>query len=199
MIGLIDTVCYENGKFQRLELHNNRINRSRKDLFGLNDELQIEGYLSVPSCLESEIVKCRITYSSEIEKIEYEKYVMKPIHSLKLINGDHIDYAYKYSDRSQLTQLFQSKGEADDILIVRAGFITDTSYANIVFLKEGAWITPSAPLLNGTRRESYLRSGRITIALIRPEDLAQFSEARIINAMIPLEQSPIIKIQNICG
>lgn len=197
MVRLIDTICYENGKFQRIELHNERVNRSRRDLFGLKDELQIENHLTIPSNLESEIVKCRITYSSEIEKIEYEKYVMKPIHSLKLIYGDHVDYAYKYSDRSQLIQLSQSKGEADDILIVREGFITDTSYANIVFLKEGTWITPSTPLLNGTRLESYLGSGRITIALIRPEDLAQFSEARIINAMISLEQSPIIPIKNI--
>ena len=197
MLRLIDTVCYEDGRFQRLDLHNERVNRSRRDLFGLKDELQIEDYLSIPSDLEGETVKCRITFSEAIEKIEYEKYVMRPIRSLKLINGDNFDYSYKYSDRSILTSLFQLRGNADDILIVKEGLITDTSYANIVFLKDGTWNTPSTPLLNGTRRESYLMSGKITTTPLRPEDMEQYSEARIINAMISLEQSPIIPIENI--
>lgn len=197
MPNLIDTICYENGRFQRLDLHNERINRSRKDLFGIKDELQIKDYLSIPSALIADKVKCRITYGENIEKIDYERYEMKLIHSLKLINGDHIDYAYKYSDRSFLNDLFRLKENADDILIVKDGFITDTSYANIVFLKDGIWTTPSTPLLKGTRRESYLKSGEITISQLQPKDLNQFLEARIINAMISLEQSPIIQIQNI--
>lgn len=197
MIQLIDTICYENGELHRLNLHDERINRSRKELFGSNSELHVGDFIQIPVDLINEKVKIRVTYSADIEKVEYEKYVMRPIHSLKLINGDHIDYSYKYSDRSLLNNLFRQRGNADDILIVKNGFITDTSYANIVFLKDGIWVTPSTPLLKGTRRESYLLSAKISVATLRPEDLQDYSEARIINAMISLEQSPDIPIENI--
>jgi len=197
MLQLIDTICYENGELHRLNLHDERISRSRKELFGSNNKLNISDFIQIPLDLINEKVKIRVTYSAEIEKVEYEKYVMRPFHSLKLINGDHIDYSYKYSDRSILNDLFLQRGNADDILIIKDGFITDTSYANIVCLKDGIWFTPSTPLLKGTRRESYLLSAKISSILIRPEDLEHYSEARIINAMISLEQSPGIRIENI--
>lgn len=194
---LIETVCYENDELLHSDLHNERLNCSRKNLFGLNDELKIENEIHIPSYLNGETVKCRVIYKTRIEKIEYEKYVIRPVKFLKLVECNNIEYAYKYADRSQLTSLCLLRGKADDILIVKEGYITDTSYANIVFLKDGSWITPINPLLKGIRRESYIRSGRILPVLIRPEDLSQFSEARIINAMISLKQSPIVAIQNI--
>ena len=49
----------------------------------------------------------------------------------------------------------------------------------------------------GTRLRSYLEQGRITPTLLRPEDLSSFSEARIINAMISIEKSPVIPISEI--
>ena len=197
MLYLIETICYEHGELQSLDLHDERINRSRNDLFGLSDELHVNDFIQVPLALHDQKVKVRITYSTGIDKIEYEKYSFRPIQSLKLIKCDDIEYGYKYADRTLLNKLFRLKEDADDILIIKEGFITDTSHANIVLFKDGIWVTPSNPLLKGTRRESYLRSGRLTTALIRPEDLDLYTEARIINAMISFEQSPAIPITNI--
>jgi len=119
MLYLIDTICYKNGELQSLDLHNERINRSRKDLFGLKDELHVSDFIQVPSALHDQKVKIRITYSKGIEKIEYEKYSIKRIRSLKLIVCDNIEYGYKYDDRTLLNNLFQLKEDADDILIVK--------------------------------------------------------------------------------
>jgi len=114
-----------------------------------------------------------------------------------MVVDDTIDYNYKYADRTKLNSLFNLRRQSDDILIVRNGMITDTSYANIVFKKKDKWYSPLNPLLKGTRIGSYLREGRVTPALLRPSDLPLFSEARIVNAMISIADSPVITIGNI--
>lgn len=197
MLKLIDTISYENGKCNNLDSHNERINRSRRELMGIDVEINIENYIQVPDDLKEDKVKCKVLYGKDIEGIRYQKYVQKSVQSLKMVACDQIRYEYKYADRSLLNDLLQYKKDADDILIIKRGYITDISYANIIFLKEGVWITPENPLLRGTRCESYLRSGKLKQTLIRPEDLEGFSEARIINAMISLGQSPVIQIKSI--
>ncbi len=193
----IETICYSKGQFQRIDLHNVRCNRTRHHFFGPMPDIQLELILIVPACLKDETVKCSITYGKDILGIEYTKYRIRPVQSIQLVFDDSIEYAFKYADRTKLNQLFGSRGQTDDILIVKYGFITDTSYANIVFQKSGKWYSPQNPLLYGTRIDSYFRQSRVTPALLRPEDLHLFSEARIVNAMIAIEDSPVIPIENI--
>ena len=193
----IETICYEQGSFQRIGLHNERCNLTRNHFFGLQPNLQLELYLTVPAHLKNETVKCSFTYGIEIIGITYELYKIRPVSSLQLVNDNAIDNSFKYADRTKLNALFQLRGQYDDILIVKHGLITDTSYANIIFRKEGKWYSPQNPLLRGTRLESYLSEGRVTPALLRPKDLPHFSEARIVNAMISIENSPVIPIGNI--
>jgi 4-amino-4-deoxychorismate lyase len=146
---------------------------------------------------EKTIFKCRITYAKHIEKIEFLPYQIPTISSLKLVMNDEIDYSYKFSDRSQLNRLYKKRGNCDDILIVKQGFITDTSYANVLFYNGKEWLTPTHPLLRGTQRASLLERDRIRVADIRPEDLKHFEKARIINAMIRFEDELDINILNI--
>lgn len=197
MCRFIETICFEKGNFQRIELHNERFNLTRKHFFGMQDGLRLELLLSIPEHLMGQTVKCTITYGSEIENIEYAAYHIRTVKSLLLINDDTIDYAFKYYDRTRITTLYHKKSQCDDILIVKNGLITDTSYANIVFLKDKQWYSPQNPLLGGTRLSSYLLTGQVSPALLHPDDLKLFSEARIINAMISIENAPVIAIENI--
>ena len=193
----IETICYEHGQLQLIDLHNSRCNKTRSHFFGAVPDLHLELFITVPGNLMDKTVKCRVTYAKEVVNIEFEPYRIKPIRSLQLIYDDTIDYAFKFADRSKLSQLYQLRGQADDILIIKDGFITDTSYANIVFKKDEKWYSPQNPLLKGVRLESYLLENRVTPALLRPDDLSLFSEARIINAMISMENSSVIPIENI--
>ena len=193
----IETICYEQGYFQRIDLHNDRFNRTRNHFFGEHSNIQLELFLSVPVHLKDKTLKCRVTYGRDILNIEYDLYNVKTIKSLQLIVDDLISYSFKYADRTKLTALYDLKGHSDDILIVKDGFITDTSSANIVFNKGGKWYSPQNPLLRGTRLESYIREGRVTPALLHPKDLPLFNEARIINAMVSIENSFVIPISNI--
>jgi 4-amino-4-deoxychorismate lyase len=193
----IETICYEKGRFQRIELHNERLNRTRNNFFGLKTNLQLELFLSIPEYLKNETVKCTVTYGSDIIGIEYNLYKIRPVNSLQLVNDDTIDYTFKYADRRKIDAFFFRRGQSNDILIVKNGLVTDTSYANIVFRQDDQWYSPQNPLLKGTRLSSYLLEKRVTTALLRPKDLSFFSEARIINAMISIENSPVIPIENI--
>jgi len=186
MFQLIETICFENGAFQRIPLHENRMNRSRYHLFGRTKQLSLNRLLCIPESLIDQKTKCRVTYSDQVEEIEYEPYIPKKIRSLQLVRDDTIDYTFKLKDREQLNRLLNQRGHADEILIVKNGFITDTSYTNIAFLREGKWFTPASPLLSGTRREEYLQKNLLFPCMIRPDELHFYEEARLINAMLSL-------------
>lgn len=143
----------------------------------------------VPS---SGLFKARIIYDSEIRKIEFVPYIMRPVQSLKLIQDNSISYKYKFQDRSNLDDLFAQRDKADDILIVRNGLITDTWYANIIFKRDDRWFTPDSYLLNGTMRQSLLDAGLIEETRIDPSDLKKYQSARLINSMLGMDGPEIL-------
>ena len=197
MCQFIETICFENGCFERIDLHNERCNRTRAHFFGKVADIHLEFWLSVPPILINNRVKCTVTYGMEILRIEYVAYSIRPIKSLKLVTDNTVDYDFKYADRKNLEDLLLKKSECDDILIVKNGLVTDISYANTIYLRNDRWYSQQNPLLLGTRLQSYIREGRVTPAPLTPNDLSLFSEVRIINAMISIEDSPAIPIDQI--
>lgn len=191
---LLETIKIKNKQKQNITWHNQRFNISRLELFGVKEPLALENIIQIPASIDDTVYKCRIVYSKEIKAIEFEKYTPKIIKSLKIIECNDIDYSYKYHDRTKLNNLFQHKSSCDDILIVKNGFVTDTSYANIVFWDGKKWITPATPLLKGTVRERLLSEGKIFESEISKNDLPKFEKSRIINAMNDLGESQDILI-----
>jgi 4-amino-4-deoxychorismate lyase len=196
MCRLIETIRIQDRKLQNISFHNERVNRSRKELFGINQGLDLENIIGIPSSLSKCRYKCRILYSNEIISITFSEYSIKKLNTIQIVEDDTIEYAYKFDDRSRIDKL-KSENKSDDILIIKNRFATDTSYANIVFWDGGRWITPSSPLLKGTMRSKLLHENKIHEEEIRKSDIKLFKSARIINAMIGLEESHDIKIGNI--
>ena len=197
MYQFIETICYNNGVFERIELHNNRCNRTRNHFFGKLPTIHLESVLSIPGPLIDKKVKCTVNYGIELNNIEYSLYQIRQIKSLQLVYNDTLDYSFKFADRSKLQRLYDLKGKCDDILIVKDGFLIDSFYANTIYLRDKRWYSHTIPLLFGTRLESYLKEGLITSSPIRLSELHLFKEVRIINAMISIEDSPIIPIEAI--
>ena len=193
---LIETIRIENGRLLNMTFHNERFNRSRKELFGIKPESMLEGLISIPKNLPLGKIKCRVVYSREIKAVTFTPYILRKIQTLQLVVANSVEYRYKFQDRHQLEKLTQNI-IADDILIIKNGLITDTSYANIIFWDGIKWITPSSPLLAGTMRSRLLQEGKIQTCEIKKSDLRLFKSAKIINAMIGLEESPVICIKNI--
>jgi 4-amino-4-deoxychorismate lyase len=196
MCRLIESIKVVNWQLQNISYHNQRLNRSRKELFGIDAVVDLSELILLPSDLDAGTYKCRVVYSDIVHNIEFMPYIPRQINTLRLVHANEINYSYKYHDRSCFKDLMKGI-EEDDILIIKNGFITDTSFSNIIFYDGSNWVTPSIYLLNGTMRQFLLDSDKIRERDIRPEDLKTFESARLINAMLDIENSRPINIKNI--
>lgn len=179
------------------EYHNRRMNHARHELFGCTDTIDIERRFDLSHCRKDLVYKLRIIYKKNIMNGRFIIYKPRTVQTLRLVACNNLNYYYKYLDRQSLEDIFGKRAGCDDILIVKNGFITDTSYSNIIFHDGKKWFTPSNPLLNGTKRQLLLDSGEIEEDAIRPADLHLFSNAKLINAMLEIEDPGFIPIENI--
>ena len=191
MFQLFEAIKVENGKLFNIEYHNERLNRSRKELFGIQGFIDLKEAVKIPKDIGKGLYKCRVVYDKKINKIEFLPYIKPKIKTLKIIECNDIDYKYKYLDRTKIEELLKQKGEAGDILIVKNGLVTDTSIANICFYDGRKWITPDKPLLKGTKRAKLLKEGLISEEKITQKDIKKFKKASLINAMLDLEDVQI--------
>lgn len=194
---LFETIRLQDGILQNIEYHNIRLNHSRKSLYKSPDEINLEQIIKIPATCKTGLYKCRVVYSKEVKNIEFEPYLPHVVKSLRLIEDNQISYNYKYTNRGSLNTLLTKRERFDEILIVKKGFITDTSYSNIIFFDGEKWVTPSTPLLPGTMRSFLLEKNLITERPIKVVDLKSFQKARLINAMNPFETGKDIKIEKI--
>ncbi len=193
----IETIRLNKGHLCNISFHDKRLNHTRQVHFKSQDKWSLGEMVSIPQNFQKGLYKCRVTYGKEIEKIEFEPYQPRSIQHLRLINNDSIEYDFKYQNRELLNGLFAQRGEADDVLIIKNGFVTDTSYANIVFWEGTKWVTPDTFLLPGTQRTRLLEEKVIFEQKIRAQDLPKFSHARLVNSMLDFENTPNIPIENI--
>lgn len=193
----VESIRLENGKFPFLSYHQNRFDRTRQHFCIEDDPIFLAEILKVPAEFKRGLYKVRVEYQCEIESIKYVPYQVRPVHSLQLIDADHIDYKFKYSDRSGIDELFQEKGECDDILMVKNGLLTDTSYANVILHDGQYWYTPANPLMHGTCRARLIEEGKLLPADIYVEHLQDFNEIRLINAMMSFEEGPRVEVSNV--
>lgn len=186
MCQLIETIKIANRQFQNLPYHNARLNRSRKELLGIREEVNIEDWIKIPESVGNGVYRYTLTYGKEVVKIDVQPYTIRKINSLKLVANDDIDYSYKYADREELNRLLAMKQDCDEILIVKNNVITDTSFSNVICLDGNTWVTPKYPLLKGTKREKLLQNGLIKEAEISVDDLNRFQKIGLINAMLEI-------------
>ena len=190
---LFETICIHNGAIQHLSLHQKRLDRSREALFEIFEPIDLGKILRPPTGTGR--VKCRVLYGERLIDVTYEPYRPRTVKTLKIVESD-LDYSHKFSDREAIDELFARRGDADEILIVKRGLVTDTSIANIAFLKEKRWYTPKTPLLRGTTRERLIRSGFLIPREIRAAELDTFEAFALLNAMIgfqPVKHGKMIK------
>ncbi len=194
---LLETIKCKDGKLFNLKEHNSRFNQARKEYFGLATKMNLTNFIKVPVHSKNGLFRCRITYSKTIENIEFIPHQFKEIKSLKLVEGNQIDYEFKYSDRKNLNKLFEQRGNCDDILIIKDDCITDSFTANPIFFDGEKWWTPDTPLLHGTQRAKLIGENKIFECRIRTEDISKYKKVGLINALWDMKDMPILKIENV--
>lgn len=183
MCRFIETICINDGVIENLSAHNERMNNTIRVHYGSSVmPVSLEDFITAEGCKGR--IRCRVEYTSAVEKVEYFPYSIREVKSLQLVNDDTAEYSFKYADRSVLDRNFALRGNADDVVIVRSGMLTDTSIANIALYKEGKWFTPKYPLLKGTRRAGLLAEGIIEEDIIMADSLHKYEKIRFFNAMI---------------
>jgi 4-amino-4-deoxychorismate lyase len=197
MYPLLESLKLKNGQIQNLEFHQDRLNRTMEELFPQANKIDIQREISVPENCSTGIFKVRVLYRQFIEKIEIEPYIFRTINSLKVVHHESIDYHLKYSDRQILQELFACRGDCDDIIIVKEGFVTDSFAANLLFFDGINWFTPTTPLLRGTKRQYLLEQRIISEKKIREKDIKSFQKVGLVNAMVDFEEMPVIATEQI--
>jgi len=193
---LIESIKVVNGEFFNLSYHEQRMHLSLKMLCGDAEPVNLEGFLNKFQRPTAGVYKCRIEYDDRTKDVEFVPYQPKPVNSLRIVEHDRINYEFKYKDRKTIDRLFELRKDCDDILIVRRGFITDTSYCNILFKKDGQWVTPWSALLKGTQRQNLLDRNIIIEEDLTPEDIKTFRKFKLINAMLEFD-GPEIDVSHI--
>ena len=180
----IETIRVEDGTFVRPELHLQRMRQTVREAYGVASGFDLADG-SIPLQHRKGTVKCRIVYGRSLSEISFAPYVPREIRSLRLVAADdELDYHLKYADRSALARLLQRRDDCDEILIVRDGAITDTSYSNVAFFDGRKYVTPDTFLLNGMRRQYLLGTGVLTECRITPSDLGGFERVVLILSLI---------------
>ncbi len=196
MCQLFETIKILDGSLCNIGLHNDRLNRSRRDVFGCTDAIDLRDFIEVPHDCTSGVVKCRVVYARVIDTIGFERYRKRDLHTLRLLDDDDIGYACKYCDRSAIDRLLARRDGCDDIIIVKGGTMTDSSFSNLVFDDGTRLLTPASPLLKGTKREQLLSEGMIIQEELRVTDMELFRSVHLINAMLDLNECTIC-VENI--
>jgi len=197
----LETICIRDGAPQHLEWHQRRVDATMHHFYpGHRHSWVLATCIDVPLEFKSVVIRCRVLYDAHHFSIHYFPYTPRIIKTLKLVEAPRVfDYQYKYADRTVLEALYDQRGDADDILITRDGWITDTSIANIAFQKNGRWYTPSIPLLAGTTWKRLVSAGILITCPIHYAQLLRFETCNVFNAMNDWEECNVMHVQNISG
>jgi 4-amino-4-deoxychorismate lyase len=178
---LLETLRIEEGKPSHSPWHEERMNRSRRELFGVGEPLLLEEILTAPPA--TGIWRCRILYRERVERVEYLPYRERNFRRLAVAEFGG-EYPYKYAERTPFDTLLHRYPEVDDLILCREGRLTDTTIANLALKIGSRWLTPETPLLPGTTRARLLAEGRIEEAPLSCEALREAEELALMNAMI---------------
>ncbi|MEM6830351.1 MAG: 4-amino-4-deoxychorismate lyase, partial [Bacteroidota bacterium] len=118
----IESICFKSGNYQLLKYHQERVNLTFLRFFPEHKPHHLHQVL--PGLTMDGLYKVRVMYTGDSLDIEYAKYQKKQIKSVQLSEGLHIDYGYKFEDRSAINALVK-ESEGDEIIIVKNDFITD--------------------------------------------------------------------------
>ena len=188
---LIESIRVEQGKAHLLAYHQERVSKSLNYLGGAIQFIDVETI--VGQCLSDatidhdSIYKLRFEYDLlGVYNVMLTPYKQKDIRRLFLSLISSLDvYSYKWLNRSAL--LHPQVGPTAEVLFTYQGYLTDTSYSNIVLeTYSGERISPRRPLLRGLQRQYLLDQGEITLADLTRDDLLQCKCVHLINAMLPL-------------
>lgn len=195
----IETMCICDGYIRHQEWHQRRMNTTLQHFYpGHDHSWDLNKCIDPLHCITDNITRCRIIYDAHYISVEYDLFQSRSVNSLQSVDVNlNFNYSYKFAAREMLHTLFNQRGDADDILIIKNGWVTDTSIANIALHTNGRWYTPLVPLLAGTSWKRLVTEGILYPRPINQMDLKKFDTFKVFNALIDFESTTEIPVCNI--
>ncbi|MDB2330059.1 aminotransferase class IV [Candidatus Arcticimaribacter forsetii] len=187
MYPLFESIRVEGGNVHLLQYHQKRLERSYLYMFKKKCAWQLNSM--IPELPKERSYKLRFLYNKDRFTFELLPYTSRKIECLKLIEIDSYSYDHKFTDRSGLDNAYKLRGDCDDVLLTKNGFLTDTSYCNILLFDGTKWVTPEKPLFEGVQREFLIDQQRVIPMQIHVNDLSDFISFQLVNALNPFEEN----------
>ncbi|MFA7627709.1 MAG: hypothetical protein WCZ17_11770, partial [Candidatus Kapaibacterium sp.] len=143
MFQFIETMKLFDGNIINIQYHQQRLQKTLESFYGyvgidLTD-------IPIPKEYQSGIYKFRVVYDKQLGQISFEKYNKKLINYLICVTANNLIYDYKYLDRSNIYEICKMLPEDAEPIFVKNGFVTDSSYTNLVFESDDGFFTPDSP------------------------------------------------------
>jgi len=186
MCQFVETIRIKDGVAMNTRYHIERLNKTRNHFWPSSKPISESELLTdIPQVMG--LQKARVVYdASGITLREYHAYTIRDVKSICVVEDNMIDYTWKSTDRNVLTAQRDKAPKYDEVIIIKNGKVTDTSYTNLCFYDGQHWLTPDTPLLKGTMRQHLLDEGKIIASPITKKDIASFEKVALINAMMDL-------------
>lgn len=184
MSRFLESLKISEGKVYHLRYHQARINQTA-EYFGFSGfclEKLAETIIFPPNGL----FKWRILYDETgITFQEILPYTPRIISKFVLVPAENLDYSFKFADRTAFSAY--NFGIDAEPIFVKNGLLTDATYANLIFRRNDEWFTPKTPLLKGVQQQFLIDNHLISEKDISAENLSEFQNFKLINAMMGLE------------
>ena len=188
MCQFIEAIKVVDGEVKNIKEHIDRVNYTRSQNWEKYNKIIDNDIIKLINKKEGTI-KLRFTYDNiNIYQPTCTQYRLKQVKHIKLITDNTIEYAFKSINRESLNKLKLRVKQDEEVLIVKCNRLTDTSYTNIALYDGIKWVTPSIPLLNGTKRRQLIKQRKLIEVDLTPKDIGKYKAISLINAMIELEE-----------
>ena len=196
MSRFIESIKVEDQKIFLVELHQKRMNETFSH-FEKECKIDIHSLFLNLEHDEDGLYKFRIEYDLDNNlKTQIVPHAISEHDDFELVIDNELNYHFKSADRTQFQKL-KNDSDADEIIIIKENQITDTSYSNLLFLKDKTWFTPKTYLLNGVMRQSLLASKKIKEMEITIDNIKEYSHFQLINALNDFDEMFIYPIEKI--
>ena len=183
MCRFIESIKVEDGEFKLLGLHQERVRKAMTDFYPNVKVIDLAESLRLTTFPTDGISKCRIVYDTEIRQVEFVRFEKPEIHSLRLVETTVKSLPYKLENRSGIAAAMTQRGDCEDVILVKNGLLTDTSYCNIALFDGENWFTPRIPLIYGVKRTQLLEQGLLIEKDIKTAEILNFQRIALFNAM----------------
>lgn len=196
MSQFIESIKIEDQEAFLLDFHQKRVNDTLS-YFGNNSSIDLKKIIKDLNIDEDGFFKLRIVYDlNKNFRTQLIPYAVSEISTFQLIENNTFDYSFKFEDRKEIEKM-KLNAKAEEIIIVKNNHITDTSFSNLLFLKDKHWYTPSTYLLNGVQRQDLLKRKKIKETEITLNNIKEFTHFQIINALNDFDDMFIYPIEKI--